>query len=615
VAGAGAGAVHTVARLLGFGSNVVEWAIPDRVAAVARQAVAASSFIAHDARRALDRLTMSDGAAPRSRSYDELWLMDGGVQPSTAAALLRRLDVKEANLICDPGEESLGEEAVTLCTERMIAFRIFRTGWSLAEDGAFGAQLNPVEQFLAELHAFKSEIEERVPGYFDFHALRCLSLRGRGPFLAGAEQTARAVVDAAAASGTANRRFLAADPEECSFAEFCEQAGEAFDIGLLPVDRAELLNPVDRLFQERIDEMARAIVTSSSTGSYDLLPAHAIRLDRAARVAAMARLRQTLDDARAARTSRCAALFASLTPRTVEQCPELAYFAAGAGDTPVILINALGQGLAYWSRLFQTLAHSQRVIIWKPRGVPSSSPVTLEDHAADIERILDCEAASRCRLVGWCTGAKVALELCRRRPRVVESMVFLNPSLKGPGLSRDLDSDYERSLEQLCELVSRRPGMATFLKTALRDIIGAKPEEDESRFPAVAVSATNAALVEHILDPFRTEATTVSYCGQLLDFWARDPAELTAGACAPVLVFASEFDRVASPAMAAATRDLLADTEYVEIRGATHYCLYDRPALVADLIERFFRRVEFASTERCRESRGKERDGHPVAPP
>jgi hypothetical protein len=67
--------------------------------------------------------------------------------------------------------------------------------------------------------------------------------------------------------------------------------------------------------------------------------------------------------------------------------------------------------------------------------------------------------------------------------------------------------------------------------------------------------------------------------------------------------------------MAAATRDLLADTEYVEIRGATHYCLYDRPALVADLIERFFRRVEFASTERCRESRGKESDGHPVAPP
>ena len=43
MAGAGAGAVHTVARLLGFGSNVVEWAIPDRLAAVARQAVAATA--------------------------------------------------------------------------------------------------------------------------------------------------------------------------------------------------------------------------------------------------------------------------------------------------------------------------------------------------------------------------------------------------------------------------------------------------------------------------------------------------------------------------------------------------------------------------------------------
>ena len=474
-------------------------------------------------------------------------------------------------------------------------------------------RLKSVEQFLAELHAFKCEIEERIPGYFDFHALRCLSLRGGQPYLAGAEQTARTAVEANVASCTGDRRFLASAAQNCTFENFCEEAGEAFDLGLLAVDRAELLNPVDRLFDERIDRAAREQVISGANG-YDLLSTHPVRFDREARVRAMADLRRSLYEQRASWRRRCASLFAGLTPRVVEACPALAYFAAGTGDTPVILINALGQRLAYWTRLFEALGQSQRVIIWEPRGVPSSSPFTLEDHCADIERILDCERASRCRLVGWCTGAKVALELCRRRPEAVDSMVFLNPSLKGPGVSGDLDSDYERTLQQLCEMVDRRPATAAFMKTALRDILGQEPEKDESRFPAIAVSAMNADLVEHILDPFRTEATTLSYCRQLLDFWSRDAATLAAGIHVPVFILAAEFDRVASPAMAQAARDLLPAAEYVEIRGATHYCLYDRPAMVAGLIEDFFHRVQHASPESCM-NLGKQSDHHPVAQP
>jgi pimeloyl-ACP methyl ester carboxylesterase len=449
-----------------------------------------------------------------------------------------------------------------------------------------GEETNPVERFLTELHDFKSEIEERIATYFDFHALRCLTPAGHGLDLVDADDGASGTTKAWGMLDSADRGFLAEDSAQRRFAEFCEQAGEAFGISLLAVDRSELLNPVDRLFQERIERIAAAVVSSGPTDS-----AHLARLDRDARVDAMTRMRQRLDSLRAERNRRRASLLAGLKPRTIEQCPGLAYLAAGEGDTPVVLINALGQGLACWARLFDALSRNQRVVIWEPRGVHSGSDFTIEDHVSDLERILDREAASRCRLVAWCTGPKVALELCRRRPTAVESMVFLNPSLKGPGLSNELDTAYERTLQQLCALVSRRPDMAAFVRDALRDSIGRRAEADEANFPVAAVAAMNADLLECVLDPFRTEASTVSYCRQLLDFWSHDAAASAAGTAIPVLLVAAEFDDVASPAMAKAARDLTRATDYAEIRGATHYCLYDRPEMVADLIEGFFRRA------------------------
>jgi pimeloyl-ACP methyl ester carboxylesterase len=180
-------------------------------------------------------------------------------------------------------------------------------------------------------------------------------------------------------------------------------------------------------------------------------------------------------------------------------------------------------------------------------------------------------------------------------------MVFLNPSLKGPGLSDNLDSTYERTLQQLCELVDRRPDMAEFVRNALRDSMARQMEQDESSFPLAAVSAMNAGLMERVLDPFRSEASTLSYCRQLLDFWSHDATAPAASVAAPVLIVAAEFDEVASPAMAKAARDLMPAADYVEVRGATHYCLYDRPEMVADLIEGFFRRAVVPAIESHRE--------------
>jgi pimeloyl-ACP methyl ester carboxylesterase len=89
--------------------------------------------------------------------------------------------------------------------------------------------------------------------------------------------------------------------------------------------------------------------------------------------------------------------------------------------------------------------------------------------------------------------------------------------------------------------------------------------------------------------PFRSEATVVRYARQLLDFWSFDVRPSAGRVRAPVLFVGAEHDSIASTAASRAMARLFPRARYAEVQGATHYCLYDRPALIAGLMEAFFR--------------------------
>jgi len=401
-----------------------------------------------------------------------------------------------------------------------------------------------MERFCAELHTFKSEIEERVADYFDFQALRCLS--------------------------------------QFSSDEFRESIGEIFDVSLLTKNAPDLLNSVDRVFQERIAEIRIDSVSPdiSSENERDVV------MER------FADMRKNLDLLNDTRNRRCQSLFSTLEPQRIEECSGLTYYRAGEGGIPIILINALGQGLIFWTRLIDALSQNRRVLIWEPRGVPDPANFTMDNQVEDLQKILQRESITACHLVGWCTGPKVMLMYYRQRPDMVKSMVFLNPSLKGPDISADLDTEYERNLQPLCELLNRRPEMAAFVMKALRDNMGKKAAITDEPDAVNVLAAMNIDLIEPVLQPFRSESATLAYCQQLLNFWSHHSAALAQNTKVPVFLLAAEFDKIASPAMVQAVRDLLPDAEYMEVRGATHYCLYDRPEFVSQRIETFFRRVE-----------------------
>jgi pimeloyl-ACP methyl ester carboxylesterase len=385
-------------------------------------------------------------------------------------------------------------------------------------------------QFLVELFRFEREIEERAPSFFDHHALH---------------------VEAAA--------------DHDAFAAFCERVRRVFGSSILPVAGRDELNAVDLAFASRFDRDA----VLRECGELDDARLQALYDDLAA--------------ARAAREQRVAKMPDSLRRRVLPD--GLAYYAAGEGTTPIVLLNAIEQELHYWFRLIDALAPRHRLLAWEPRG-------TIADQIRDVEAVLAAEDVGRCVLAGWCTGPKVAVELAARRPESVEALVFLNPTFRCDGSDAALDTAYERSSDPLFRAVATRPALAASVMKSLQASIAgpAIDVDDEDGLDAGdVVAAMSARLRPHVAHPFRSEEVLVGYARRIVDFWASDSLAKAELVTAPLLVVAAELDRVAAPAMGreVARRFRGARLEFVPY--ATHYCLYDRPDFVAGLIDDFLR--------------------------
>ena len=185
------------------------------------------------------------------------------------------------------------------------------------------------------------------------------------------------------------------------------------------------------------------------------------------------------------------------------------------------------------------------------------------------------------------------MEFYLRRPDAVASMVFLNSTFKCCGLAQDFETDYEHNLESLCEVVDSRPAMAgSVMKSLQAGLTAGEPgplhDLESKDLASYVLSLINVDLKPYLLAPFQTELTTLNYVRQLIDFWSHN-TKLKAGQVRiPVLLIAAERDQIASPSASQTAAQLFPLARYVQVHGATHYCLYDRPELIADLMEAFF---------------------------
>ena len=547
-------------------------------------------------------------ALPSNVRLDETWLLaesEKCSQPGSLLQTLNRVGVKEFNYVGTIGRGDLEREVVERCVASGMGYRVFRTSLTV------GDTLPPRDRrragffrFLSALYDTKTEVEEHLPEYFGRQPLRCWAPPDARVRLMRSDQAAEIMLRIAKRPDTLGKTYDVG-PESVSVAELCERIGMVYGLNLLSVDDRQSLNPIDRLFHERLNSFqADFFVTSENIageGAYQAVDVASddVLLDKKAQVVLLEAILRSQNSARYARRDRIAAFPGSLERKTIARGGfALTYYSGGSGQTPIILLNALGQGLPYWYRLMDSLMQRHRVIIWEPRGTVSPPPpFGVNDQVDDLEAVLKNEGADTCYLIGWCTGPKIATEFYVRHPSAVLAMVFLNSTFRCLGGPEEYETDYEHNLEPLIRLLNRRPETAASVMRSLRaantaDNTNVLEESDHEELAARVLSLINADLKQEVLMPFRDESTMLNYSHQVLDFWSHNTLEQLSRIEVPVLVVGSEYDKSASPVMSSVAAERVPTARYVQLQGATHYCFYDRPDLIAELVEQFFHRPE-----------------------
>jgi len=530
-------------------------------------------------------------------------------------AMCTRTGIAEFNFVCcddqDSAAQALYQDVAQRCKAHNITYHTFSTSLILGREHSALKQRSVFSRFLLALHSLKAEIEERSSQYFDYHALRFAAQADAGVNLMPAGMAAELLRRISRAQGSANSHFRIASPQKTPLPALFECISIAYGMSLLPAGDAKPLNAIDQIFQERLsspeDFLKQGMSGQSELEAYRIagISPDSVLFEEEACITLLESLRKDEDKALTSRRSRARELPGKLERKTVDRDgSELTYYVAGTKGVPIVVLNALGQGLEYWYRLLDNLMEDHRVIIWEPRGVVAPPPpFELPQQIDDLDAVLQHENLQACHLVCWCTGGKVAVEFHLCRPSVVRSMVFLNNTLKCDGGPEELDSPYERNMETLCRMLVRKPTMAT----SVMNTLNSRNEESETemlenggeQLSIDVLSRMNADLKSYVLAPFRTQETTVNYAHQLVDFWKYDVRQKLAQVTVPVLLMSAEYDQVATPAASFEATALFPHARHEHVKGATHYCLYDRPEFVADMLKEFFRNTDGLISQPC----------------
>jgi pimeloyl-ACP methyl ester carboxylesterase len=480
---------------------------------------------------------------------------------------------------------------------QFTATRRFRTTVTIGGAPADHIAQEGVLHFLATLFDLKTEIEERVADFFDYHSLHCAIAPDASVNVLRVDDAA-AMIATIADSGDGGD-FAIASAGDFSGEQFLDRVGRAFDVSLLPSERgngAPSFNQLDLLFERRLNDFVAQLVppghrtAEQAWRAANVAPARTV-VDGATFDDLIAQARRQYGAAHRAISARVAV---ADTPdvRLARRADEtFTYHSAGDDGEVIVLLNAFGQGLEAWSRLIEHLRPRFRVLTWTLRGLDDSEePKSLADHVADLSAIIDQETTDPVHLIAWCTGPKIAIEYAAHHAERVRSLIFLNTTMKCIGSPVTLDTAYERNFELLCRALEQRPSMATSIVDSLVASGGANAEignEAETDASLSVLAAINRDLQKPVLRPFRDSISGLRYMRQLIDFWSHDVRSTAAQIDAPVLLFASEYDRVATPEASEWACQMFSRARLLRAQGATHYFLYDRADVVAQMIEWF----------------------------
>jgi pimeloyl-ACP methyl ester carboxylesterase len=507
----------------------------------------------------------------------------------------------------------LERPAVEACLDSGVSWRMLRTAPVVdARAPALGECPPGAHRLLWALDSVRAEVADRVPDWFERQPLRVAGAAGLGLPLLTAERAAGELWRAGAPGDLPDGFASVPQPVPVPLTDVLARAGAVHGIDVRPVPDRSAFNAVDRLLDLRLTDVRRQAVRLREAA-----PARPSGAAEAARSGAPPRgtSRSEPDGSDTApsedapplspagqwelfgavRSGRAAPDAArgtgELRQRVVDVAGRpLVLFEGGSGEGPPLLVlNALGQGPGFLTRLCAHLAPHHRVVTWQVRGTEREDPPWGTRHQLDdIDAVLRAVGAERAHLLGWCTGAKIATAFQQHRPEAVASLVFLNATFRQNDRWDGMDTKYESDLAAVCRALDRRPEKAAWMLDLLAPGAAGGGGSPGARDAGV-LGVLSRALADEVRRPFRDAEVFVRYARQLVDLWRLDSAAQAPRVAVPTLFVCSEFDGISSPARAREAARCFPHARYAELAVAGHYAPHDRPVLVAELITEFVR--------------------------
>jgi pimeloyl-ACP methyl ester carboxylesterase len=250
----------------------------------------------------------------------------------------------------------------------------------------------------------------------------------------------------------------------------------------------------------------------------------------------------------------------------------IAYRRAGEG-APIVFVHGSAEDGRVWQPQLAGLADEFTVVAWDEPGAGGSSDLPagfgLADYAGCLAALIEMLGLGPAHVAGLSWGGTVVLELYRRHPELVATLILI-----------DTYAGWKGSLPE--DEISARVESA-------RQMLSASAEEFDPTLPGLFSGdppAQFVALLEEIAADIRPESMTT----QLTIMAEADQRDLLPRIAVPTLLIWGELDARSPLTVARAFEEAITDAKLVIIPGAGHVSQLERPEQVNDAVREFCRR-------------------------
>jgi pimeloyl-ACP methyl ester carboxylesterase len=247
---------------------------------------------------------------------------------------------------------------------------------------------------------------------------------------------------------------------------------------------------------------------------------------------------------------------------------KMSYPARDPQRPTLLFINAVGMPVELASRLARGFDRAGlNFVTWELRGSPGPGAderdCTLDAHASDAVHILDRLGVASTHVLGWCTGASIALFVAERLGPRLESLVLADPAYLFDGTP---GAPLGNAMFAMCGDITLDAGCADRYHELTR------PRGKEA---AVLGLEDCPELVEQVTMPYRYGVDElVRYAFAIRSACDYDPVAMCRKVNRPTLVAARRDDRMVSYRNAMKAADHVAGAQLRIADTGGHYALF-----------------------------------------